>query len=953
MTAGLFPLAILLSGCTVPTGPEPPRPRAGIYVYPVSGHVVSESGTTVSFSVVLTTAPHDVVTINLSCSDPTEASVDPIALHFDSGNWQAHQTVTVRGLDDQQKDGNVVFFVALEPCISADGSYAGVDGDDVEILCVDDETPGVALAGPVILITTESGGTASVPLMLSSPPAADVTLELESDDPTEGSVQSATLIFTPGDWMNPQTVTVTGVDDTDVDGFRTYRVVLKTLASPDAEYNGMNPDDLLAVNIDNDVRITAGSRFSSWIKEDGSLWIWGLPIGLGDIPPRCYPTPSDTGNLWCMVRSGTAHSVGLRTDRTLWAWGENEYGQLGDGTISDKTTPQQVGSDDDWAYTDAGGGGYSYSGHTVAIKNDGTLWTWGSGYEGQLGTGYHWSQTVPLKVGTEQDWVFVSAGMRHTMAIKSDGSLWAFGDNSWGKLGDGTLDDAFEPVRIGTDTDWIAVLAGANHTVALKTDGSLWAWGSNGNGELGDGTTTATRTPKRIGTVTDWRSVAAGSGQTMAIREDGSLWGWGWNRWGKLGDDTTDDRYLPIRIGTDNDWVLVTAGSEHVLALKSGGSVWTWGNGGIGELGDGTAGSRYVPTRCGTDSDWSALYAGQSHIFGIKSSGVLLGWGSNHVHQLGYGSVDKYNTPGPVNSDTDWSVLSGGNDHTMAVKNDGTLWGWGDNRYGELGNGTVVGLPEPTRIGSSSDWESVAAGSDYTLALKTDGSLWGWGRNDSGQLGDGTTTGKRVPKRIGTDADWHSIHAGASHSSAIKDDGTLWGWGRNLYVGAVGDGTTENRTSPVRIGSDNDWSIVAPGYLHTVAIRTDGSLWAWGDNGTGQLGDGTTEDRYSPVRIGNDTDWTAVSAGGDNNRGHSLALKSDGSLWAWGYGGSGQLGDDTGNGYHTPIRIGNDTDWVAVTAFGYSSAALKSDGSLWTWGSNYSGQLGHGDTWRATPAPVP
>jgi alpha-tubulin suppressor-like RCC1 family protein len=193
----------------------------------------------------------------------------------------------------------------------------------------------------------------------------------------------------------------------------------------------------------------------------------------------------------------------------------------------------------------------------------------------------------------------------------------------------------------------------------------------------------------------------------------------------------------------------------------------------------------------------------------------------------------------------------------------------------------------------------VAAGPYHTLAIKSDGTLWGWGVNWGGQLGDGTTENKTVPTQIGTDSHWATVVAGGWHSLALKDDGTLWAWGINSN-GQLGNGTVGgNSWSPVQIGSASDWAGVATGNSHVIAVKGNGTLWAWGNNYFGQLGDGTTVDRFTPVQIGSDNGWTTLIAGSSS----SLALKGDGTLWGWGNNSYGQLGDgETGN-RNAPVPI--------------------------------------------------
>ena len=205
--------------------------------------------------------------------------------------------------------------------------------------------------------------------------------------------------------------------------------------------------------------------------------------------------------------------------------------------------------------------------HVVALKMDGSLWSWGSNSAGQLGNGTANAALSPVQVGSNSDWASVGAGSDYTVALKSNGSLWAWGANNFGQLGDGTAINKTSPVRIGTANDWAQIAAGYNHTLSLKYDGSLWAWGLDTSGQLGDGTAVNKSVPIQIGTAKDWAQVAGGGNHTLALKHDGSLWVWGRNDRGQVGDGTTSNKLAPVRIGTANDWAQVAGGGAYTVAL--------------------------------------------------------------------------------------------------------------------------------------------------------------------------------------------------------------------------------------------------------------------------------------------------------------------------------------------------------------------------------------------------
>ena len=359
---------------------------------------------------------------------------------------------------------------------------------------------------------------------------------------------------------------------------------------------------------------------------------------------------------------------------------------------------------------------------------------------------------------------------------------------------------------------------------------------------------------------------------------------WGMNGSGQLGDNTTINRLTPVDVlgaggtGFLSNVIAITAGGQHSLACLGDGTVWAWGYNANGQLGDNTTTNRLVPVQ----------------VKGPGGSGVL----SNII-----------------------AIAAGGN-HSLALRADGTVWAWGLNTYGQLGDNTTTNRLTPVQVlgpggsGVLSNIIAIAAGPYFSLALSYDGTVWAWGFNGNGQLGDNTTTNRLVPVQVkgpggsGVLSNIIAIAAGASYSIALSADGTVWAWGGNRS-GELGDNTTTGRLTPAQVlgpdGSGVLSNIIAidAGFSHSLGLAADGTIWAWGYNAYGQIGDNTTTNRLTPVHVldpsgsGALANIVAVAAGAF----HSLALHADGTVWAWGYNVSGQLGDSTTTNRLTPVQV--------------------------------------------------
>jgi alpha-tubulin suppressor-like RCC1 family protein len=696
-----------------------------------------------------------------------------------------------------------------------------------------------------------------------------------------------------------------------------------------------------AIPIENGaVQISAGGFHSLALKADGSVWAWGRndcgQLGDGSTTSKTTPVQVFGISHVMMIAAGLDHSIAIKVDGSVWAWGRNDYGQLGDGSTTNKTTPVQVSGLSN--VTNIAAGFF----HNLAIKADCSVWAWGlNSVCGRLGDGSNTSKSKPVQVLGLSHVELIATGQDHSLAIKDDGSVWAWGCNSYGKLGDGSATSKSSPVQVPDISDVKLIATGDNHSLAIKDDGSVWAWGRNDYGQLGDGSITNKSTPVQIPGLSHISMISAGNSHSLAIKSDGSIWAWGSNIFGQLGDGSRTNIISPAQMTGLLHVSLISAGNSHSLAVKANGSVWAWGSNYSGQLGNGGKTNIITPMQVPALINVSRIAAGYRNSLAIKADCSVWAWGSNYSDQLGCGitSPSPFLVPGLSNI----SMISSGYSFSLAIKDDGSVWAWGYNVYGQLGDGCTTNKSSPVQVSGITHATMIAAGFYHGLAIKDDGSVWAWGRNDIGQLGDGSTANKSSPVQVSGISHVVMIAAGKSHSLALKDDGSVWAWGRN-DIGQLGDGSTANKSSPVQVSGISYVVMIAAGESHSLALKDDGSVWAWGYNHYGQLGDGSIRDKSSPVQIPGFSHVKIIAAGAH----HSLTIKDDGSVWGWGRNDLGQLGDGSTTNKESPVQVTGLSD-VAMIAGSHHSLAIKNDGSVWAFGDNKSYQLGYGNTYLPEP----
>lgn len=663
--------------------------------------------------------------------------------------------------------------------------------------------------------------------------------------------------------------------------------------------------------------------------------------------------------------------------------------------------------------------------HTCAVLNDGKVQCWGNNEQGQLGNGTTTTSTVPQTVTGITAATAVAAGNNHTCALLSGGTAQCWGLTGNGQVGDGTTYDATQnsqlvlpllrlrPVTVSGLSGALSISAGGFHTCAVVSGGSVKCWGDDGIGQLGDNkpgdkSLVATTVPGLSGVT----GIAMGEFHTCALLAAGTVKCWGHNGTGQLGDGTKADRAAPVGVvglpdpagATPNPVVAITAGYGHTCVIVKDGTARCWGENTFGQLGYPTPvgtpaeGGRMTPSvtpqpvqrntappsplnpspSTVAQDGLTAISAGQFHTCAMLETSAAACWGQNGRGQLG-------TDPNPLTSKLDDSTtavavaglagataVTAGGFHSCAAQG-GAMVCWGYNFYGQLGS-SAPGSAVPVIVTAITGATEVSVGNGSVCALidaDTPRKPHCWGDNSLGQLGGDPAVTKasiRIPVTGIPSAS--AIDVGNGHACALpQGSSSPQCWGFNA-TGQVGDGTTINRFAPAPVsGLTTAITVSAGGGLgtaergHSCSVTSAGTVQCWGRNASGQLADGTADDRSTPVTVQRDDNFdhaevTLVGLGGvvavTTGGLHTCALAADATVWCWGANGSGQLGDGSTTERHFAVHVqadGDDPDndhpltgVLAIEAGGSYTCARLTGGKVKCWGNNGRGQLGNGST---------
>ncbi len=686
------------------------------------------------------------------------------------------------------------------------------------------------------------------------------------------------------------------------------------------------------------------------VRADGTVEAFGYNSNgqLGDNSTTQRTTPVDvvkaSGGKLIDIRQvspGAAHSAAVDNSGNVWTWGLNSAGQLGDGTTTQRTAAVPVTSLSNIAAVAAGGG------HTLALTSAGAVYAWGANDKGQLGDNTLVAHSTPAVVsGLSSGVIAIASRAGASYALKADHTVWAWGNNANGQLGNNSTANSPVPVQVSGITTAVSIGAGEASAYALRSDGTIAAWGLNASGQLGDGSITQRTTPVSVSGITTATQIAAGGYHGIALKADGSVVTWGGGSEGQLGNGGTADATTPVTVTglAGKNIGIVDAGRVVSIAINTvDGTVYTFGDNNYGELGNGLLTDATTPTQPadGYGPEQNSAPGGQAHTLQVRTDGTVSATGLNTYGQLGDGTTTQRNTPVLVNGLQNITTAAAGQMYSVALDSAGNVWTWGQNTYGQLGDGTTTDHRLPARVWAISSVAEIAVSNSgfTTYARKTDGTVWAWGRNSNGQLGNNSTTDSSVPVQVSGLTGVTSIAAGGGAGYALKSNNTVWAWGMGAY-GQVGDNGWVNRLTPVQVSGITTATQIAAGAYHAYARLSDGTVKAWGRDNTGQLGnDATLADMGTPVTVSGLTGISKVAAGSN----HGIALLSTGSLKAWGSNSNGQIGDNSTTQRPTPVAVSTITG-VTVIGAGLLSSSAITTGDLYQWGYNGSGGVGDNTT---------
>lgn len=586
-------------------------------------------------------------------------------------------------------------------------------------------------------------------------------------------------------------------------------------------------------------------------------------------------------------------TVILKNDGTVWGWGDNSTGILGEDNDKYVFSPVKIEGFEDIGAISMG------NGYLLAVKRDGSVWGIGSNYHGILNT-YKYGSYIdkPVRIKELAEVQAVSSGIDYAMAMKADGTVFIWGDYRY-KVSDSQI----HPPRKVIHAKGVKRISASRYN-AFVIDESYRTWFLRGY----------IHKPEEVVNLEEAVHVYESGKFTYGVSRDGSLWYW-----------TINGQCINKLAGISGVVKLSPYGAYEMIALDKSGFLWKWSEKDF---------KSYKIEGIAAVKDFAA---GSSHIAALMQDGTLCAWGENSRGQLGDGGAYIQRTPMEVTGLKDVESVSASDTFAAALTHDGDVWAWGSNSHGQLGNGKKEDSLLPVKVEGIEGIKYLSTGNSHVVVLKEDGTVWSWGSNSCGELGDGSYEDSLLPVQTVGLKNIISVSAGNGFSMALAGNGTVWVWGNSSYVPKKSK-TIIDISKPVKVEELKAVAAIEAGDECSLAVTKAGFVSGWGNNFSGQLGFSPDEDdnvKEKPKAIGGCNYIKSVSIGG----GHVLSLSYDGQVKAWGKNDRGQLGNEQFAEFNSPRTIENLKNIAAVTAAGSHSFAIDREGKVWAWGDNTYGQL--------------
>jgi alpha-tubulin suppressor-like RCC1 family protein len=758
---------------------------------------------------------------------------------------------------------------------------------------------------------------------------------------------------------------------------------------------------------------------SAMLDSSGQIWSWGRnqcgQLGINTVTDRSSPVQVVGSHSFVQIGYGQHHCLARKSNGDIWAWGNNPYGQLGNNTTTSYSSPiQVVGSH---SFVDVAGGGTYIS---VARKASGAVWSWGLNTNGQLGDNTVTARSSPVAVVGSHSFTEIAAGGHFSIARKASGEVWTWGFSFYGQLGNNTTTSYSSPIQVVGSHSFVEISGGEDHCLARKANGQVWAWGRNDNGQLGDNSTTARSSPVLVVGSHSFVEIATGTNHGLARKANGSIWAWGDNTYGQLGDNTTTNKSSPVVIvrkfqplssigpttmGTltfidgyiatndvdsqrwyisglydasnwpDLDYTSAEELTDDLVAvIMCQGELWALGktsievylNSGSLDFPFTRIPGAFLDIGCGAaasvaQKDMSIFWVDNFHR--IRRAGGPLAYSSTVISTP---AMDEELAGYKISDSEGFTFSQGGHDfYVITFPSIPKTWVYDITSTAHSKNHVwhqrETALINRWRARCHAEYDGKQLVGDYA-----NGKIYELKDSCLNDYGD-TITRKHQATPIAKDHKrirFHSfeaeleavkgifsdIESGSNGAIALRANGEAWVWGENSTYGQLGDGTVTDKSSPVQVIGSHDFIKIDMGEHHSVGIKSTGAAWSWGRATSGQLGDNTATSKSSPVAVVGSHSFIDVVTGDD----FSLGLKADGTAWSWGEGSAGELGDNSATDKSSPVIVVGSHSFSSISAgAGHAGGIKMSDGSAWLWGVGTNGRLGDNSaTTKSSPVAV-